>query len=201
MCGPLCDVLVDGTSSARMLHRLERHNLLVVPLDRRGEWYRYHHLFRELLQAELRRNTPELVDDLHLLAAHWYEEHGMAEAAIDHATAAGDFENVARIVLEVMQGVWASGRVDTVRTWMELLDRRPGAPYYAAVAAHGALIFALLGNAREAERWVGVAESAPKIGTLPDGNTVVATLAYLSANLCREGPERCVLTPRVRWTG
>jgi LuxR family maltose regulon positive regulatory protein len=190
MCGPLCDALVGDASSALTLRRLEEHNLLVVPLDRRGEWYRYHHLFRELLQAELRRSEPELVEDLHQRAATWYEANGMPEAAIDHAAAADDLARVARIVLGVMQPVWAGGRVETVRSWMELLGARPNVPFYAAIAAHGALIFALLGHAREAERWVAAAESAPAGGTLPDGNTVAATLAYLSANLCRHGPER-----------
>src|SRR5262249_13651133 len=156
MCGPLCDALLDTTTSARALRQLEQHNLLVVPLDRRGEWFRYHHLFRELLQAELRRTSPELVEDLHQRAATWYENHEMPEAAIDHAAAAGDFAHVARIMLDVMQPVWASGRVETVRTWMEILKGRPGVPHYAAIAAHGALIFALLGRARETERWVGV---------------------------------------------
>ncbi len=189
MSGPLCDaVLGGGTASTAMLRRLEEHNLLVVPLDRRREWYRYHHLFQELLQAELRRAAPGLVPELHRRAATWYEDNGMPEAAIDHAAASGDSERVARIVLEVMQPVWAGGRVETVRAWLELLEGRPVGPYAAAVAAHGALIFALLGRAREAERWVGVAESAPVIGTLPGGDTVVATLAYLSTNLCRHGP-------------
>jgi LuxR family maltose regulon positive regulatory protein len=190
MCGSLCDAVLDVTRSARTLRRLEQHNLLVVPLDRRGEWYRYHHLFRELLQAELRRSSPELTDDLHARAATWYEAHEMPEAAIDHAAAAGDAESAARIVLDVMQPVWAGGRVETVRSWMELLDRWPKVRYRAAIAAHGALIFALLGRAREAERWVAVAEGAPADGLLPDGNTESATLAYLSAILCRHGPER-----------
>jgi LuxR family transcriptional regulator, maltose regulon positive regulatory protein len=190
MTGPLCDALVGGSSSALMLQHLEEHNLLVVPLDRRGEWYRYHHLFRELLQAELQRTAPELVDGLHSRAATWYAAHGMPEAAIDHAALAGDTERAARIVLDVMQPVWAGGRVETVRSWMELLDGRTIGPYAAAVAAHGALIFALLGRPRETERWVAVAEGTPAKGTLPDGNTVAAVLAYLEANLCRSGPER-----------
>ncbi|WP_328522596.1 LuxR C-terminal-related transcriptional regulator [Kribbella sp. NBC_00359] len=188
MSGPLCDAVIGGKQSARMLEDLERHNLLVVPLDRRGEWYRYHHLLREFLQAELRRGDPDLGSELHGRAADWYEANGMADAAVDHADAAGDTERVARLVLEIMQPVWSSGRVDTVRGWMELLDGRPRVPHHAAIAAHGALIFALLGRPREAERWVGVAESLPAGGTLPDGTTVEATLAYLRANLCRQGP-------------
>jgi LuxR family transcriptional regulator, maltose regulon positive regulatory protein len=188
MTGALCDAVVGGKQSARLLEELARHNLLVVPLDRRGEWYRYHHLLQESLQADLRRGDPDLVAELHSRAADWYEANGMAESAVGHADAAGDTERVIRIVLELMQPVWASGRVDTVRAWMELIDDRPRVSHYAAIAAHGALIFALLGQAREAERWTGVAESLPASGTLPDGSTVAATLAYLRANLCRDGP-------------
>jgi LuxR family transcriptional regulator, maltose regulon positive regulatory protein len=160
----------------------------VVPLDRRGEAYGYHHLLRELLLAELRRDDPEIVSELHSRAATWYEENSMAESAVEHADAARDTDRVARLVLQLMQPVWASGRIETVRGWMELLDKRPRVPYYAAIAAHGALILALLGRAPEAERWVGVAESLPAAGTLPDGSTVASAVAYLRAILCREGP-------------
>ena len=172
MSGPLCDAVTGGKRSVRMLEELERRNLLVVPLDRRGEWYRYHHLLRQLLQANLRRNDPELVRELHSRAADWYEANEMAEVAVHHADSAGDTERLARLVLELMSPVWLSGRVDTVRAWMDLLDSKPHVPMSAAVAAHGALIFALLGRAGEAERWVGVAESLPAAGILPDGNSI-----------------------------
>lgn len=190
MTGPLCDALLGGTRSARMLQRLEQRNLLVIPLDHRREWYRYHHLFRELLQAELRRTRPELVERLHLQAAHWYEDNGQLEEAIDHALAAKDLARLSRVLLAIMQPVWAGGRVETVHGWMKTLEDQPRLPYYAAVAAHGALIFALLGRTGEAERWVGLAEAAPTEGVLPDGSSISATLAYLSVNLCRHGPER-----------
>jgi len=188
MSGSLCDAVIGYNGSARMLDELERRNLLVVPLDRRGEWYRYHHLLRDLLRADLRRSHPDLRSKLHSRAADWYEANGMAESAVDHADAAGETERVARLVLELMQPTWASGRVDTVRAWMQLLDDRPRVPHYAAVAAHGALILALLGRARDAERWIGVAESLPVTAALPDGSTVAAAVAYMRANLCREGP-------------
>jgi LuxR family transcriptional regulator, maltose regulon positive regulatory protein len=188
LTGPLCDAVLAGRGSGRGLEELARRNLLVVPLDRRGEWYRYHHLLRELLQAELRRGDPDRAGELHSRAADWYEANDMAEAAIEHVAAAGDTERLARLVLELMQPVWASGRVDTVRGWMELLDKRPVTDCHAAIAAHGALTFALLGHAREAERWVAVAESLPAIGVLPDGSTVGGTLAYLRAIIGRDGP-------------
>ena len=87
-----------------------------------------------------------------------------------------------------MQSVWASGQIDTVLRWMEQLGRRVPEPHTPAMIAHGALIFALLGRPGDAERWAAVAESLPLTGELPDGDTVLGTLAYLRANLCRQGP-------------
>jgi len=187
MCGGLCDAVVGRTGSSRTLESLESRNLLVVPLDRRREWYRYHHLFRELLHAELTRREPELVARLHSGAAQWYEANAMPEAAIDHAMAAGDAGRVARLVLNQMQPVWASGRIDTVLGWMQWLEDRTDVEHYSGIGAHAALIFALLGRPGEAERWAAAAERNPTTGTLPDGNTMAATLAYLQALLCRRG--------------
>ena len=87
MCGSLCDVTVGGSRSDRMLDRLERRNLLVIPLDNRGRWYRFHHLFRELLHAELLRREPEIVPELCRRAAGWYETNGLPETAIEYAAA------------------------------------------------------------------------------------------------------------------
>ena len=70
-------------------------NMLVVPLDRHREWYRYHHLLREHLQAELRLGDPDEIPELHSRAAGWYEANGMPEDAVEHALAAGDADRVA----------------------------------------------------------------------------------------------------------
>ena len=187
MCGPLCDAVLHTTGSARVLESLAESNLLLVPLDRRREWYRYHHLFRDLLLAELERREPALVPELHRRAAAWCQANGLEETAIDHAQAAGDADQVARLVLQVMQPVWASGRVDTVLRWMEWFEREQLTERYPAVAVHGALIFALLGRATKAEQWAAAAERAAPEGKLPDGSTMESYLAYLRAILCRDG--------------
>jgi LuxR family maltose regulon positive regulatory protein len=187
MCGSLCDAILSEPGSGAVLERLEARNLLVVPLDRRREWYRYHHLLRELLRAELKRREPDLVQDLHFRAAMWFEANAMPEAAIDHAQAAGDYDRMARLILELQQPVWAVGRVETVRRWMEGIRDVPAAEHYGAIATHGALIFALLGQPGEAERWMAAAERASPAGILPDGSTMEGTLAYLRAVLCRAG--------------
>jgi LuxR family transcriptional regulator, maltose regulon positive regulatory protein len=201
MSGSLCDAILDGEGSQRLLERLESRNLLIVPLDRHREWYRYHHLLQELLQAELRRREPDLVQDLHFRAAGWYEANAMPEAAIRHAQAAGDYDRVARLVLELAQPVWASGRVETVLRWMEWLRDVTSAEHYGAIAVHGSLIFALLGQPSEAERWAAAAERATPVGILPDGSTMQGTLAYLRAILCRDGVAVMRRDAQIAWDG
>jgi LuxR family maltose regulon positive regulatory protein len=140
-----------------------------------------------MLNAELRRGSPELVPELHARAAEWFEAAGDLESAIEHAHLAGDAGRFGRLVLEAMQPVWASGRVSVVAAWMERLGHRSPAAHTPAMIAHGALTFALLGHTGDAERWVSVAEALPARGTLTDGSSVAATMAYLRANLCRDG--------------
>ena len=201
MCGPLCDAVLDTTGSAKALESLAGSNLLLVPLDRRREWYRYHHLFRDLLGAELERREPALLPELHRRAAAWCEANGLEETAIDHAQAAGDADQVGRLVLKVMQPVWASGRVDTVLRWMEWFEREQLMERYPAVAVHGALIFALLGRPTRAEQWAAAAERAAPEGKLPDGSTMESYLAYLRAILCRDGVSEMRRNARLAWDG
>jgi LuxR family maltose regulon positive regulatory protein len=201
MCGSLCDAILEETGSTAALEQMEARNLLVIPLDRHREWYRYHHLLRDLMRAELRRREPDLIQDLHFRAAAWFEANAMPEAAIDHAQAAGDYDRVARLILELQQPVWASGRVETVLRWMDWLRDIPSAEYYGAIAVHGSLIFALLGQPAEAERWAAAAERASPGGVLPDGSTMEATLAYLRAILCRTGIGEMRRDARIAWEG
>ena len=201
MCGPLCDAVVGVKRSNDVLDRLEGRNLLVVPLDRRREWYRYHQLFRELLSSELRRREPAMIAELHRRAAAWFEANSMPEAAIDHAQAGGDADRVARLVLEIANPVWASGRGLTVLRWMEWFEANGLVEQFPAIAVHGALMHALAGRPASTERWAAAAERASATGTLSDGNTVEGTLAYLRALLCRDGLEEMRRDARIAWDG
>jgi LuxR family maltose regulon positive regulatory protein len=201
MSGPLCDAILGEQGSGRVLERMEDRNLLVIPLDRRREWYRYHQLLRELLQSELGRREPDLAQDLHFRAAAWFEANAMPEAAIEHAKAAGDYDRVARLLLDLAQPVWASGRVETVLHWMEWLRDITSAEHYGAIAVHGSLIFALLGQPGESERWAAAAERASPTGILPDGSTMEGTLAYLRAILCRDGIDAMRRDAQIAWDG
>jgi LuxR family transcriptional regulator, maltose regulon positive regulatory protein len=187
MSGDLCDAVLGVAGSARTLEALEARNMLIVPLDRRGEWYRYHHLLRDLMRSELRHSDPGAVVDLHRRASAWFETRAQFDSAIAHARASGDTDRVARLVLEAMQPAWAGGRIETVRGWLTWLSRHPPGELYAPIMAQGSLIFALLGRVGDAERWIAAAESRSATGLLPDGNTQEATMAYLRANLARDG--------------
>jgi LuxR family maltose regulon positive regulatory protein len=98
LTGPLCDAVTGRLDGQRMLEDLERANLFVVPLDEERRWYRYHHLFADLLRARLHPADPDRVPGLHRRAADWAEEHGLIEDAARHALAAGDDVWAARLV-------------------------------------------------------------------------------------------------------
>jgi LuxR family transcriptional regulator, maltose regulon positive regulatory protein len=188
LSGPLCDAVLDTTGSATVLESLERSNLLVVPLDRQREWYRYHPLLRELLQEELERHQPELVGELALRAARWCQHHGLVEAAIGYAMDAGDADLAARGVEQAAISVYRSGRLATVQAWFDWFDDHDLIQQYPAVAMLGAWIQALGGHAAAAERWADAAERGSYEGMLPDGSACIAGWrALLRAKLCRHG--------------
>jgi len=190
MCGPLCDAVLDTTGSGEVLAWLEASNLLLVPLDRQRRWYRYHHLFHELLLAELGRREPELIPELHHRAAGWCEANGLPETAIDHAQAAGDADRVARLVWRLAMPAYGAGRVDTARRWFGWFEDEGLLGRYPPVAVLGAWLQALVGQPAAAERWADAAEQGPVTGTLPDGSTTQSYLALLRALLCRNGLDR-----------
>jgi LuxR family transcriptional regulator, maltose regulon positive regulatory protein len=197
LCGPLADAVLDATGSAEVLASLEDSNLLVVPLDRQRRWYRYHHLFGELLLAELERREPELVPQLHVRAAGWLEANGLPELAIDHAQAAGDADRVARLVATLAQPTYAAGRVDTARRWLAWLEDRGLVERYPPVAVLGSWVQALVGRPAAALRLADAAERRPEPATgssgtqtPPDGSTMESHQAMLRALLCRDGVDR-----------
>jgi LuxR family maltose regulon positive regulatory protein len=187
LSGPLCDATLDERGSSARLAVIEDRNLLVVPLDDRRDSYRFHRLFGELLRSELHRREPDLVPRLHARAAVWYQDNGQPEAALRHAQDAKDVDRAARLLEELVQPVWASGRAGTVLRWLEWLADQHVLDRYPALAVHGALMYALLGQPAHAEAWTAAAERSQVTARLPDGSSVESMLAYLRAFLCRDG--------------
>src|SRR5207249_7104600 len=98
LSGPLCDAVTGQDDGKAMLEALERANLFVVPLDDRRRWYRYHHLFADVLRARLLDEHPEYVPELHRRASAWYERNGESSDAIRHALVAKDFHRAADLI-------------------------------------------------------------------------------------------------------
>ena len=133
MCAPLCAALTgpgDGSSAGQakgveasrpILDYLERSNLFLVPLDGEQQWYRYHHLFADLLRARLRQVWPSRVADLHVRASAWYAHNGWNGEAIRHALAGQDWERAARLVEQNVQEFIERGRLAQVMDWVDAL--------------------------------------------------------------------------------
>jgi LuxR family maltose regulon positive regulatory protein len=191
MCGPLCDAVLEADGSAGVLAELERSNLLLVPLDRRGQWYRYHHLFRDMLLAELHRVDPGLILVLHRRAARWYERNGEPGEALGHWMKAGDADAAGRLVGALAFPAYQQGRVATAERWFRWLEDHGAEANQPAAAVLAAMISALTGKPGEAERWAEAAERAAAVASLPDGSASIEPwLALMRALVCRDGAEQ-----------
>ena len=121
LSGPLCDAVTGLGGGKAMLEALDRGNLFLVPLDDRRRWYRYHHLFADVLQARLLDEHPGQVQELHRRACAWYEQNGERSLAIGHALAAGDFGRAADLVELAIRALRPTRQEAMVRRWLEEL--------------------------------------------------------------------------------
>lgn len=115
LSGPLLDAVTGSTDGAAWLEGLAASNQLVIRLDTAGEWYRYHHLFRDMLLLEARRSIPDRLPHLHQRAAAWFETSGHPAAAVDHLLAAGDRERAMYLMRVVGPDLLGSGQLRTLR--------------------------------------------------------------------------------------
>jgi LuxR family maltose regulon positive regulatory protein len=160
LSGPLCDAVTGQEEGHARLEALERGNFFVVPLDDKRHWYRYHHLFAEVLSAHLLAEQPEQVSTLHRRASAWYEQHGSVADAIRHALEACDFARAADLVELAVPEMRRSRQEATVLGWLralpdELLQVRPvlSVAYAWALLASGELE-GVETRLWDAERWL-----------------------------------------------
>ena len=123
LSGPLCDAVTGRTDSQTMLESIEKANLFLVPLDDVRGWWRNHQLFADLLRVRLQRQQPDRVFELHRNAARWYEEHGLVDEAIRHATTAGDVLWAARMIERHADAQLVQGEETTLQRWIAALPR------------------------------------------------------------------------------
>ena len=191
MCGPLCETVLEMAGSAAVLADLAGSNLLLVPLDRRGEWYRYHHLFRDMLLAELHRREPGLMPVLQRRAASWCLDNGMPEAALEYCMAAGDVGGAARLAGQLAVPAYRQARVGTIQQWFGWLEDRGGIGGHPMTAVLASFFSALMGRPVDAERWADAVDRW-QYGdpARPDDPATEAWAIMVRAVLCRRGAER-----------
>ncbi len=181
-CAALCDAVRGARDSRAMLDRIERVNYFLIPLDPRREWYRYHHLFGELLRHELERREPRRAAELHDRAGRWFLDAGMVSEAIGHLTAAGELDAASELIDDHWLAFTNAGQRETVALWMDQLPR-------GYIVADGRLCLAqartalAVGERDEVLRWVDLATQAPTNNPVDDAElgqevTVVRAAAW-----------------------
>jgi LuxR family maltose regulon positive regulatory protein len=173
LSAPLCDAVMAGTGSVSMLEDIERSNFFLVPLDSKRQWYRYHHLFGELLRHELAFTEPEVVPVLHRRAAAWLLDAGFVSEGIHHAIAAGDLAQAGELIAQHWAPTLLGTAGDrTVDSWLSALpDNTLRADFRLCFAR--CFIGLSLGRMDEVEKWLVIAESAPLPQPFRDGVTSV----------------------------
>jgi LuxR family maltose regulon positive regulatory protein len=180
LCASLCDAVTDRDDSAALLAELERSNLLLVPLDMKREWYRYHHLLADLLRQELSRTDPDSVPELHRRAFGWYRSAGLIVDAANHATAAGDVDAAVELIARHYAFFVGQGQLATVTRWLELLPEASAAQDWL-LCFSAVVVTAHAGELDEAERWLALAQHAPPV--VRDGQEPAGPLAAVTAYL------------------
>src|SRR6201994_4466293 len=172
--GALCDAITATTGSARKLDMLARSNLFVVPLDERRDWYRYHHLFRACLNAELRLEPHDLLQELHRRASSWFQRSGEMTEAINHAIAGQDFPAASELLAAHWNEVLSTGGLRAVEMWLMALPEHVVTGDARLCLARAWTSFAT-GALEEVLPCLDTAEAAPVPGPLLDGTTSVAS--------------------------
>ena len=191
MCGPLCEAVLGVGGSASILADLAGSNLLLVPLDRRGQWYRYHHLFRDMLLAELERLEPGLIPVLRRRAAGWCLRNGLPEEALEYSMAAGDVDAAAGLIERLVVPAHRQGRVTTIQRWFRWQEDRDGIQGHPMASVLASLFCALTGRPVEAERWADAVDRWQYGDPVrPGDQSTEAWAAVLRAFLCRRGVEQ-----------
>lgn len=179
LSGSLCDAVTGQQNGRDMLRSLERDNLFVVPLDDQRQWYRYHHLFADVLQARVTEDQRYPVASLHQRASAWYEENGLPADAIRHALAAEDFERAAGMIEMVWTAMETSFRSTTWLGWVQALpdDLVRTMPVLSVWYAYALLgcgsMEAAESRLKDAERWLKPAANVVEQPDTPSDKMIV----------------------------
>ena len=184
LSGPLCNAVTERADSAAVLEQLYTSNVFVIPLDEEHSWYRYHHLFADLLRGQLNRMQTARVPELHRRASEWSEQQSMVAEAVEHAFAAPDYERVVRLLEQYARPMLMQGYAQTVEDWLQRLppEWRVAGPR-ANLSIAGSLI--LRGQTGQAKGYLADAEAAAAESTrsraLDEANAILTEAQALRA--------------------
>jgi LuxR family maltose regulon positive regulatory protein len=193
LTGPLCDAVTGRDDGSEMLVALERANLFIVALDDRREWYRYHHLFADVLRARMLSEQPDQLSLLHQRASGWYERHDLTEEAVRHALAARDFDRAAHLIELTMPAIRRHRQEAMMYGWLKALpdDTVRRSPvlsvFYGDMLMHSGDLDAVgprLDDAERALAAVPAGEPLPWADT-EELRTLPATIAIYQASLAQ----------------
>ena len=158
--GPLCDVVTGQTGGKARLEALQRGNFFLIPRDDKGHWYRYHHLFADVLRMHLVIEQPDLIPALHHRASEWYEQNNLTADAIHHALAGDDFERAAELIERALPVMRQSRQEATLLSWLqalpdEVFKHRPVlSVHYAGTLLQNGQLDGVESRLLDAERWL-----------------------------------------------
>jgi LuxR family maltose regulon positive regulatory protein len=187
-CAALCNAVTEREDGKEMLDVLERSNLFLIPLDDKRQWYRYHHLFAEVLQTHLMELQPDRIATLHWRASAWYERNGLRSDAIRHALAGEDFERAAGLI----ELAWPAAEEGNIQpaVWLGWVKTLPDALVHARPVLNVWYAYALLGRGemeaaearlQDAERWLEPADHMKMQVETPSVEMVVADQEQLKS--------------------
>jgi LuxR family transcriptional regulator, maltose regulon positive regulatory protein len=190
--GSLCDAILDRTGSATVLRDLSHSNMLLTPLDRRDEWFRFHALLRDMLRSELHRIEPDLEPELHRRASDWWADHGEPDQAIDHAIEATAFARAGELLWAIFPDYSSRGRQASITRWLDRVGPEQVAsdPYLGLVAAYDGIS---RGDSAQAEHWAAISHGlSAGMQPSPARDELVAAVTLLTATVGRDGVEAMV---------
>lgn len=200
MCGPICDAMLldeqsgpHHTANQTLLEELERANLFIIPLDDTRQWYRYHHLFADVLRKRLLSSMPtEHVAALHRRASAWFEAQGLVAEAVQHALAASDEDRAARLIELHGDAIWTRGELTTLLGWLSAI---PDVAYetHPKLALQHAFILVTFDDFALSERRLAAAERTLRAAPMPD-TALLGQAAVIRAIIALQADEPAAVT-------
>jgi LuxR family maltose regulon positive regulatory protein len=170
LCGPLCDAVTGQNRSQAILEQLEQANLFLIPLDEERHWYRYHHLFADVLRSRLQQASASPAEglaapaELHHRATVWFEQAGLIDEAIRHALAASDVERAAALVEQNSLIMLQQSEVLLIRAWLEQLPAELVQTRPRLILAHG-WVLNFTGDNQAAKQWLAAPQAVTALDT------------------------------------